>query len=207
MDKYIDPRDQLIAAAQKAIAANYGSMDDESLAELVAALKRCRWSGSDERLQKLADRYAQAKTAQMQQFIEKIARRNGPEGVRSFKPDVRTGVLPDGRIEVFGVSLPPHPDLLATYPNGWDLHDHIEPRAAMHFCDVLENNIVRDYDESRLTDPNWPNARWQVIFKTKDGLDYSRETTWPDRTIVEVEQFALNEIRSNDLGGAVIQFW
>jgi hypothetical protein len=207
MDKYIDPRQQLIAAAQAALDDIEGNLGETERKNLCAALKRNRWTNTDEKLQELADRYAQAKTAQMQQFYEKIAQRHGAERVRSFKPDVRTSVLDDGRIEMFGNSLPPNPDLLATYPNGWGLHDYIEPRDAMHFCDVLENNIVRDYDENRLTDPNYPHASWQIIFKTKDGLDYCRETKWRDDTITEVEQFALQTIRNNDLGGAVIQFW
>ncbi len=54
----------------------------------------------------------------------------------------------------------------------------------------------------------WPDARWQIVFKTKAGLDYCRESKslkfW-DRSMVEA--FAKDQCAIHGLGGAVIEIW
>lgn len=207
MEDWIDPRKQLMDAAQAALDDIGGNFGETERKALCAALFRNRWTNDHASHKALCDRYALAKSAAMQKFIDIIAKRHGAEYARGFNSSIHTQPMEDGRIEMSGSRLPPNPDLLATYPNGWSLHDYIDPYDALHYCNVQENNITRDYDENRLTDQNYATSCWQIIFKTKEGLDYSRETKWRDDTIEQVEQFALQMIKNHDLGGAVIQFW
>ena len=53
-----------------------------------------------------------------------------------------------------------------------------------------------------------PGAKWQIVFKTKEGLDYCRETkglTFWDRSMVEA--FAKDQCAIHGLGGAVIEIY
>lgn len=53
-------------------------------------------------------------------------------------------------------------------------------------------------------------GRYQVIFKTKDGVDYHRMTKDVNDPLVTkagVEQYARNQCIAFGLGGAVIEAW
>jgi hypothetical protein len=51
------------------------------------------------------------------------------------------------------------------------------------------------------------DGRWQVIFKTREGLDYCRETVDGEKTLDAVKVWAEAQARVHGLGGAVIERW
>lgn len=68
--------------------------------------------------------------------------------------------------------------------------------------DTIKNSDGTEYDRTANASGNW-----QVIFKTKDDLDYCRETkpgSWSREKIKKWTEIAVNEY---GLGGAVIQKW
>lgn len=48
---------------------------------------------------------------------------------------------------------------------------------------------------------------WQVIFKTKENLDYCRETVCAKHTLDEVKKWAEIQCEAYDLGGAHLEKW
>lgn len=73
--------------------------------------------------------------------------------------------------------------------------------------DTLTNGYDRTLedgcDETKLREGNW-----QVIFKTKAGLDYCRETKPSRWTRADIKRWAEMMCEQNkSLGGAVIQRW
>lgn len=207
MDQYIDPRDTLIEAATAMLDTGDFDQFPQGMQErLTKALRAVRWHGDDESLRTLAARYKNAYEVQLERFRKTICER-GYDGSH-LSATICVGVTEDGRISVQGSGLAPHPDLYLTYSNGWSLGGHVEPRKAMHVAIVHEHNVTQDFDVKRLTDDNYKHANWQVIFKTKEGLDYCRETYMREfHPIEEVEATAVQGIKQHGLGGAVIQLW
>lgn len=131
---------------------------------------------------------------------------------RQYGAHVTAGLTNDGRIEYHGSNLPAAPELQQLYPNGWELCDHIELRDALRLVECDRCKVTRDFDPSLLADDGvklHPSAQWQVIYRTKEGLDYCRESysliNYP--TPEALEWIVTRGVQQHQLGSAVIQLW